>query len=97
MDPLALVGLVNKFLLSSHRADLFTVQTFAILPGVRWECVCHFLFLLRLNKLNKHSLCFHDFVSLCFYVADPATFLTSVFFTNLFSSENSLFIQLWKK
>ena len=37
-------------------------------------------------------------VLLCLYVADPATFLSSNSVPGtLFSSENSLFIQLWKK
>ena len=37
-------------------------------------------------------------VLLCLYVADPATFLASdSVLGTLYSSENSLFIQLWQK
>ena len=55
-----------------------------------------------MNELNKETeilkrtIQFHT-VSLCLYVADPATFLASnSVLGTLFSSENSLFIQSYK-
>ena len=36
-------------------------------------------------------------VFLCLYVADPATFPSTVFLGTISPSENNLFIQLWKK
>ena len=49
------------------------------------------LFVFWLNKQTDLKGQFHT-VLLCLYVADPATSLAS----NIFSSENSLFIQLRK-
>ena len=49
------------------------------------------------RKLNKQTLK-DNTTQYCLYVADPATFLASNSALGiLFSSENSLFIQLWKK
>ena len=46
----------------------------------------------RLSLNERYVVLGKTFESVCLYVADPATFLGTVF-----SSENSLFIQLWKK
>ena len=53
-----------------------------------------------MNKVNKQSdfKGQHSFILFYLYVADPATFLASNSgLGSLFSSENSVFIQLWKK
>ena len=56
----------------------------------------HFLFYLFIY-LFIFVLIKQTFVSLCLYIVDPITFLASdSVLRTLFSSENSLFIQLWK-
>ena len=49
-----------------------------------------------MTDLTDNTVAF--FFKLCLYVADPTTFLASdSVLGSLFSSESSLFIQLWKR
>ena len=56
-----------------------------------------FIFTPEQTNCPQRTTQFHT-VLLCLYVADPATFLAlNSILGTLFPSENSLFIQLWRK